>query len=142
LLALGKKMEITVNFEFINWLAVLAATVAVFVLGGFWYSPAIFGRIGGVTTERTGPARNMQAIFVVAYIFQWLAASLLAAVLGPNATTMYGLTVGVLVGSCFVTTSLGITDIFDNKPLKHLLVNGGYHITSFAIMGAILGSWH
>ena len=51
-------MEITVNFEFVNWWAVLVATVVVFILGGFWYSPAMFGRVGGVAT-RSGPARNM-----------------------------------------------------------------------------------
>ena len=28
----------------INWLAVLAAAVSTFVLGGLWYSPALFGR--------------------------------------------------------------------------------------------------
>jgi hypothetical protein len=135
-------MEITVNFEFVNWLAVLAATVAVFVLGGLWYSPAMFGRIGGTVPDRSAPGRNMQAIFIVAYIFQWLAASLMAAVLGPNATAMNGLIVGLLVGCFFVTTALGVTDIFDNKPLRHLLINGGFHITSFAIMGVIIGAWH
>jgi hypothetical protein len=133
-------MEITVNFEFVNWWAVLAATVVVFLLGGVWYSPALFGRISGVAAS--GAGRNLQAIFVVAYILQWFAASFLAAVLGPNATLSYGLTVGLMVGLFFVTTAIGITDIFDNKPLKHLLVNGGYHIVSFGIMGAIIGFWH
>ena len=28
----------------INWLAVLAAAISTFVLGGLWYSPALFGR--------------------------------------------------------------------------------------------------
>ena len=28
----------------VNWLAVLAATVAAFVLGGLWYSPVLFGK--------------------------------------------------------------------------------------------------
>ena len=28
----------------VNWLAVLAATVAAFVLGGLWYSPLMFAR--------------------------------------------------------------------------------------------------
>jgi hypothetical protein len=135
-------MQITMNFEFINWLAVLAATVAVFILGGLWYSPAMFGRIGGVISDRQGVVRNMQANFIVAYIFQWLTASLLAAVLGPNSTAMYGLTVGILIGCFFVTTALGITNIFYNRPIRNLFVNGGYHIVSFAIMGTIIGSWH
>jgi hypothetical protein len=135
-------MEITVNFEFVNWWAVLAATVVVFILGGFWYSPALFGRISGVVTEQGGAGRNMQAVFVVAYFFQWLAASFLAAVLGPNSTATYGLMIGLMVGLFFVTTALGITNIFDNKPLRHLFVNGGYHTVSFGIMGLIIGFWH
>ena len=85
-------MEITVNFEFVNWWAVLAATVTVFVMGGIWYSPAAFGRFGEANraTERRG--RNMQAIFIFAFLLQWSTASLLAAVLGPNATIAYEFT--------------------------------------------------
>ena len=137
-------MDITVNFEFINLWAILLATVAVFLLGGIWYSPSLFGRFGVVAAHRSDAEsdRNIQAIFVLAFILQWLTASLLAAVLGPNSTLLGGLTVGLLVGCFFVTTALGITDIFDNKPLIHLLVNGGYHITSFAVMGMIIGFWH
>jgi hypothetical protein len=135
-------VEITLNFEFVNWYAVLIATVAVFLLGGAWHSPAMFGRVLGYEQHDTGSTRNMQAIFVVAFIFQWLAASLMAAVLGPNSTGLYGLQVGLLVGCFFVTTALGITNIFENQPLKYLIVSGSYHIASFAIMGAIIGSWH
>jgi hypothetical protein len=64
------------------------------------------------------------------------------AVPGPNSTATYGLMIGLMVGLFFVTTSLGVTNIFDNKPLKHLLVNGGYHTVSFGIMGLIIGFWH
>jgi uncharacterized protein YqgC (DUF456 family) len=135
-------MEITLNFEFVNWFAVLSATVVSFILAGAWYSPAIFGRVLSYEYHDQGSNRNVQAIFVVAYILQWLAASLLAAVLGPNSTGMYGLNVGLLVGCFFATTAVGITDIIDNKPVKHLLVNGGYHILSFSLMGFIIGSWH
>ena len=39
-------MELTVNFEFVNWWAVLTATVVAFILGGVWYAPSVFGRIG------------------------------------------------------------------------------------------------
>ena len=135
-------MEITVNFAFVNWWAVLASTIVVFVLGGIWYSPVVFGRIGDLSGRKGSAGRNMQTIFVVAFMLIWLTASLLAAVLGPNATVSYGLTVGLLIGCFFVTTALGITDILDNKPLIHVAVNGGYHIASFAIMGVIIGAWH
>jgi len=136
-------MEITLNFEFVNWWAVMAATLIVFLLGGVWYSPALFGRLEKATPGHTPPSgRNISGVFVIAFLFQWLTVGLLAAVLGPNATVGYGLTVGLLVGCFFVTTSIGITNIWDRKPLIHLAVNGGYHIVSFAIIGIILGTWH
>lgn len=30
----------------INWLAVLVAGISAFILGGVWYSPALFGKVG------------------------------------------------------------------------------------------------
>jgi hypothetical protein len=137
----GGILEITLNFEFINWLSVLAATFIVFVLGGIWYSPAVFGRIGLSAQTKSAGGRNIQAIFVVAFILQFLTAALLAAVLGPNATVGYGLTVGLLIGCFFVTTALGISNIFDNRPLIRLAVNGGYHIVSFATMAVVICAW-
>jgi hypothetical protein len=34
--------------EQINYLAVLAAAVSTFLIGGLWYSPAMFQRLGAV----------------------------------------------------------------------------------------------
>ena len=60
----------------------------------------------------------------------------------PNSTAGYGLNVGLLVGCFFVATALGITRIFENRPLKFLFISGGYHIVTYAIMGVIIGGWH
>jgi Protein of unknown function (DUF1761) len=30
--------------QYVNWLAVIAAALSSFLLGGLWYSPAVFGR--------------------------------------------------------------------------------------------------
>ena len=135
-------MEITLNFEFVNWWAVLAATIAVFLIGGAWYSPALFGRFLDRDKANTDSDRNIAVLFFVAFVLQWLSASMMAAVLGPNSTAIYGLQVGLLVGSFFVATSLGITRIFENRPMKLLFISGGYHIVCFGTMGLIIGSLH
>ncbi|MEO5754950.1 MAG: DUF1761 family protein [Chthoniobacterales bacterium] len=31
--------------------------------------------------------------------------------------------------------------LFENRSWKYILVNGGYLITAFVLMGAILGGW-
>jgi hypothetical protein len=137
-------MQITVNFEFVNWFAVLAATLAVFVLGGFWYSPALFGRrrLGIVNQNKDddGHPRKLEWIFVGAFILWWLASTVMAAVLGPNATPIYGLNVGLLVGMLLVTPAMGVTYMFERRSHQFWLVNGAYHTIAFGLIGVILGA--
>lgn len=138
-------MEFVLTFDTVNWMTVLAATIVVFLLGGIWYSPVMFGRPGIMSAQaesRGGPARAVEAIFFLTFLFQWMSASLLAAILGPNTDTGFGLSVGLLVGVFFVSTAFGVSYVFERRPFAHLLVNGGYQVVSFAAMGAIIGTWH
>jgi len=138
-------MELTLAFDVVNWIAVLVATVIGFLLGGIWYSPGLFGRFGVLAENaetRGGPARRIELLFVAAFVMQWCAASLLAAILGPNSDLAMGISVGVLVGLFFVGTGVGITSIFERRPFSHVLIHSGYHLASFGIMGGIVGSWH
>jgi hypothetical protein len=138
-------MELELAFGVVNWWAVLAGTLLAFLLGGIWYSPAMFGREGIVAASaesRGGPPRKLEAIFVLAFLMHWLSASLLAAILGPNSTLLQGLYVGLMVGVFFVTTAFVITYIFERRPLGHVLINGGYQVVCLAIMGMIIGAWH
>jgi hypothetical protein len=49
----------------INWLAVLVAAIATFVLGGLWYGP-LFGRIWRAAEGQTEPpAKQRFALFAV-----------------------------------------------------------------------------
>jgi hypothetical protein len=135
-------MEITMNFGTVNWIPVLAATIAAFLLGGAWYSPAMFGKAWAAENGIDYSAqreRNVPLMFVLAFVMLWLTASLLSAVLGPNATPIYGLNVGLLAGAFFAASSLGITYIFENRGVKLFLINGGYYVVSIALMGYILG---
>lgn len=138
-------MELSLAFETINWYAVLTATVIVFLLGGIWYTPGLFGRPGIVAQDAEmfgGPSRRMDVIFVVAFIMQWTQATILAAILGPNSTVALGINVGLLIALFLVSTSIAFHYVFEKRPLSHLLINGGYHLVSFSIMGAIIGGWH
>lgn len=138
-------MELTLAFDVVNWYAVLTATVIVFVLGGVWYTPHLFGHPGIVAKDAEmygGPPRRMEAILVVAFIMQWTQASLLAAILGPNSDLWLGINVGLLIALFFICTAIAYHYVYEKRPFTHLLINGGYHLLSFAIMGAIIGSWH
>lgn len=50
--------------------------------------------------------------------------------------------VAVLSGAAFVGTSFGVNYLFEHKSLTLFLVNAGYHLAQFAVVGLILGLWH
>jgi hypothetical protein len=128
----------------VNYLAVIAAAIATFVLGGLWYSPALFGKVwqreAGVTEEKMKSA-NMTLIFGLTFVLALIAAWVFALFLGPRPPMALGLGAGFSAGLCWVAASLGINYLFERKSLKLWLINGGYHTLQFTAMGAILGAW-
>ena len=129
----------------VNYLAVIAAAVATFALGGLWYSPALFGkawqREAGVTEEKMKTA-NMALIFGLTFVLSLIAAWVFALFLGPRPPMALGLGAGFSAGLCWVAASLGINYLFERKSLKLWLINGGYHTLQFTIIGLILALWH
>lgn len=125
-----------------NLWAVLLAAVSSFVLGGLWYSPAVFGRVwndenGGV--EQTGhPAK----VFGISFLFALIAAVAFAFWLGPRPPLASALQTGLLAGMGFVATSFGINYQFAQRSSRLWLIDGGYHTAQFLLFGLILGLWH
>lgn len=128
----------------VNWLAVLAAALASFLLGGLWYS-ALFAKawqalVGMDDAKMRGG--NKALIFGGAFVLAFVAAAVFAMFLGPKASLPFGAAAGFGAGLCWVTASFGINDLFERRPLKLFLINGGYHTLNFTLIGAILGAWH
>ena len=128
----------------VNWLAVLAAAVSSFVVGGLWYSKAMFlkawQRGAGLTDEQLQqghPGKIFGGAFVLSLIASWTFAIFLGPDLPVGASTAYGFTAGL----CWVATSFGINYLFERKSLKLFLINGGYHTLQFTIIGLILALW-
>jgi hypothetical protein len=129
----------------VNWLAVVAAAAATFLIGGLWYSPLLFSRAwmqDNGFTEESLKGGNPALIFGGSFVLSLVAATNLAFFLGPQATFVWGLTAGALVGLGWVATAYGTTYLFERKPLRLFLVNAGYNAVAFTVMGGILGAWH
>lgn len=128
----------------VNLLAVLAAAVASFLLGGLWYSPVLFAkawqREAGVSDAQLKSA-NMALIFGLAFVLSLVAAFVFALFLGPRPPLALGLGAGSSAGLCWVASSFGINYLFERKSLKLFLINGGYHTLQFTIIGLILALW-
>ena len=125
----------------LNWLAIVVAAVVPFVLGGLWYGP-IFGKTwmaaSGVTEEKAKQG-NMQMIFGVSFVLQLMQAFVLAMFIGSEATLGFAVFAGASAGFFWVATGFGVVYLFEQRPLPHFAVNGGYQAVSFTLMGVVLG---
>jgi len=126
----------------VNALAVLAATVGSFVLGGLWYSPMLFGKpwqaAAGLSDERL-KAGNPAIIFGGSFVLALIASATFALFLGKEPGFNFGIGAGFCAGLCWVATSFGINALFEHRPLGLTLINAGYHTLQFTLIGAILG---
>lgn len=130
-----------------NYLAILVATISTFLLGGLWYSPALFAKawmreIGLDPENPPADKGGLGRIMGTAFVLELLMAFNLAAFIGPKGTLAFGLFAGAAAGFGWVALSMGVTYLFEQKSLKLFLINGGYHGVAFTLMGAILGAWH
>lgn len=135
----------------INWLAVLVAGISAFILGGVWYSPALFGnawmRENNLTQEAVQKASKAR-IFGWSFLFSLVMAVNLAMFLadpaqegcGPKTDLAWGLTAGALAG-VWVFCSLATVALFEHKSWRYIFINGGYCLVALALMGAIIGAW-
>ncbi|CAN5768117.1 DUF1761 domain-containing protein [soil metagenome] len=138
----------------INWLAVLVAGISAFVLGGVWYSPALFGNKWmadnklDIETIKNG---NKLKIFGIAFILSLVMAANLAMYLADGPATCpadcvqktdvaWGATAGFLAG-IWVFCAVAIHGLFEHRSGRLICLNGGYSITGLTLMGAIIGLW-
>ncbi len=131
--------------EGINIWAILVAAVSAFAIGGLWYSPALFGKAwmhASNLTEEDLQSSHPGKVYGISFLLSLLAAVVFAFFLGPRPELLFATGVGFLAGFAWVASSFGINYLFEQKPLKLWLINGGYHTTQFTIYGLILGAWH
>ena len=126
----------------VNWIAVIAAAVSAFLLGGLWYSPVLFGkawqRLNGLSDEALA-GRSLGLVFGGALVLSLVAAYVFAMFLGPDPELGFATGAGFAAGLAWVAASYGITYLFEARPLRLWLINGGYHTLQFALYGAVIG---
>ena len=126
----------------VNWIAVALCAVSSLVLGALWYSPPLFARqwqgAAGLSDEQA-KSGNMAAIFGGALVLSFVAAAVFAMFLGSEMSVGAATAAGFSAGLCWVAASYGINYLFERRPLRLWLINGGYHTLQFTLFGLILG---
>lgn len=128
----------------LNVLAVIVAAGLGFVIGGLWYSPILFAkawmREAGLDETRVRSA-NMARVFGLSLACSLVMAFNLAAFVGPKASLGFGLFAGAATGIGWVAMSLGVIYLFEQRSLKLWLINSGYQVITYTVMGGVIGAW-
>lgn len=127
-----------------NYPAIFLAAVLSFVVGAAWYSPLLFDkawmREAGLDEAKLRSAR-LGKVFTLSFVCMLVMAFNLAAFLGAKATWSFGAFAGFATGLGWVTMSLGVLYLFEQRSLRLWLINGGYQVVSYTLMGALIGGW-
>jgi hypothetical protein len=128
----------------LNYGAILVSALSTFLIGGLWYSPAVFGKAwmkeNGLTEEELKKG-SMARIFGIAFLLALVAAINLAMFLGPEVNIAEGAFYGFLAGFGWVAMFIGTHYLFERKSFKLFLINAGYSIVALTAMGVIIGAW-
>jgi hypothetical protein len=128
----------------INWLAVIAAALSMFVLGAIWYSPLLFvkpwAKAAGldVDYEKRG---NFAMILAISFVLTLIMAANLAFFVAGVTDLVAVIGYAIAAGLGWATLSLWVISLFERRPFAYVLINGGYLTVGFAMMGLILGLW-
>ncbi len=129
----------------IEWLAVVLATIATFVVGFAWYHPRTLGplwmRLVGLTEEEiraASPARFVATgvvALVTAVVLNVLMVELSVLSVGGGAL------LGAFLGFVMRAGNQVIHHGFELRPHALTLVNGGHDVVALAVAGAIIGAF-
>ena len=111
------------------------------MLGAVWYSPILFANrwmaAAGLNEEQL-KSGSMPMIFGGAFLLSLIAALVFSMFLGPKPALGFAVGAGLSAGLCWVAAGLGISYLFERRPLGLFLINGGYFTLQFTLFGAIL----
>lgn len=134
-------------FGDLNWLSVVVAGVAYYVLGGLWFSQGLFGKAWDKAIGFARPKGwQVTPLYYVGPLIGCLATALAVAVLARalgvnlfNEAISLGLIVGIGVAGA-VTFTNAITPRTP-RPLLFAAITGIYHVLGIVLASAILFWW-
>ena len=128
-----------------HWLAILAAGVAGFVIGGIWYGP-LFGKAWakarGLDPETLKASANMVQIFGTSFVLNLIAAFMLDHLYQTYDAPLgfhHSLVIAAIIGFGFIATSIGVNYLFARLSRGLFVIDAGYWIVNYLAMGAIFG---
>ena len=140
------------DFTTVNWFAVVASTIAAFVVGSIWFGPKTFypiwwKAIGRSPEDKPGGSSSMAVTFGLIGVAAFVQAVVLALIIGvlrdsgTEVGLLLGAVTGLVVGVGFsATTSLGHR-LRGGQGFVVWAIEVGGDIAALVVMGGILGAW-
>ncbi|MDQ6828392.1 MAG: DUF1761 domain-containing protein [Gemmatimonadota bacterium] len=134
------------NLPPVHYLAVLVAGIAIFALGGLWYSPVLFAKkwmeLRGIT-EAEMKTESLPLQYAMVFLCGLITAWVMAVILNhfPNLTLTRALEAAFLCWLGFAAVTSYATAIFSMKPKALWLIDSGFNLVSFLVAAAILALW-
>jgi len=132
----------------LNWVSVLVAALAFFMLGAAWYSKLLFAPkwISLLKIDVTDPnsKKGMGLLMFLSFVWMFINCTGLAILkmfMFLHNGWVSGLKLGLLTGICFGTAALAITYLYEKKPSGLYLINGGYIVAGNIVAAIIICSW-
>jgi len=131
-----------------NYLPIIAAAVASFIIGMFWYSPAAFGNawiksLGWTKKDAKKRMKNAGKSMAWSFIGSLVAAYVLSIFIKlAGANSVYaGAVVGFWIWLGFLATATLGGVLWEGKKMQWYYINASYQLVNIAAMGAILAVW-
>lgn len=139
------------DFNDINWLAVVTCVVASMIIGSIWFGPKTFFPVWwkAVGKSENDVSSNMSmgmvwGLIVLASFVQAVFMSLMVTAMGSmtpgGATLGSGAMAGFFLWLGFVAPSSLTNKLFADR-LKAWVLEAGNHLITFVAMGAIIGAF-
>ena len=133
-------------FSQVNWLAVLVAAVAFFLLGAIWYSFLFRNawiKAAGVNMNDPNGKKGVAGIMITSFITILVTTIGLALLINRvgSGGWMTGCKMGLLAGVCFCAMAICNSYLYEKRPLALHLINSFYNIVGCVIAGIIISVW-
>ena len=133
----------------INYLAVLVAAVASWIVGAAWYGVlgkqwlAALGRTQADMTGPDGKRRIPVGPMITSFVAELLMASLLAGLMAHfgAVSIKIGAIVGGLCWLAFVATTITVNNAYPGRKLMLTIIDSGHWLAVLLVQGVVIGAF-
>ncbi|HXL56312.1 MAG TPA: DUF1761 domain-containing protein [Chitinophagaceae bacterium] len=131
----------------LNWLHIIVAAVAFFVLGALWYSPVLFAkpwaRMTNMNANDPNVKKGMGVMMLSSFILMIICCIALAMLyqIIQIKSAVAAIKFGLFFGVGFALTAISISFVYERKPLGLYAIDIGYQIAGIIIASLVLVLW-